>query len=573
MAGLLSWVGDALFGEEEGADATGEADANPAPEKITFPDEMVSKEKLYEIFAGFAAKVESSEGKLRLADAVKKGESVEDVTQTMQEEVCAALGLDGAEICSHFPYVLKYYADDTVLCEEFVKFCEAESNACDEAEMGPEKFQELQAKQKMEDESRARYRQEFAALPPPMRENMAKQLTMLTKRPEELDDMLAKTEANMRKVINKNPAMKKMIFAQLQQQFASVGAADELDESADVVKTMISKVKEGVAFMREQMQNEADSRGATFDEVLQDKLEALRSTAPGSAAPLPPDAAAAGAAAPGGAGAAATPPQLRFKVGDLILAKVGMEGENWQEGKVVAVGYREPHFPPGFVAPYQLQLKSGQLIFAPYDRDDIIRPRKAGAEDTEDIVSVQAGKEASKAELRFKVGDKVSARVSPTQFAPAVVVATHFSHPEMPPGVTVPYQIRVESTGDMLVAPHDVAEIICERGKEPELKGHSVGGGPGAAGGGGEGPVERRFAVGDRVEARVSMVPEKWLPATVESVNYREPQFPPNMCAPYRLKLDNGQLIFAPHDVDMVVRKPGGGGGSGGGIIDKPPGL
>lgn len=36
-------------------------------------------------------------------------------------------------------------------------------------------------------------------------------------------------------------------------------------------------------------------------------------------------------------------------------------------------------------------------------------------------------------------------------------------------------------------------------------------------------PTVRRFKVGARVEARVSMVPEKWLPATVVDVNYREP--------------------------------------------------
>ena len=37
-------------------------------------------------------------------------------------------------------YVLKFYKDDEVLCEEFVKFCESESLACDEAELGPDKL-------------------------------------------------------------------------------------------------------------------------------------------------------------------------------------------------------------------------------------------------------------------------------------------------------------------------------------------------------------------------------------------------------------------------------------------------
>jgi hypothetical protein len=51
---------------------------------------------------------------------------------------------------------------------------------------------------------------------------------------------------------------------------------------------------------------------------------------------------------------------------------------------------------------------------------------------------------------------------------------------------------------------------------------------PAASGGSGGdssgSPMDRRFAIGDKVEARVSMVPETWMPAVVESVNYREPQ-------------------------------------------------
>lgn len=36
--------------------------------------------------------------------------------------------------------------------------------------------------------------------------------------------------------------------------------------------------------------------------------------------------------------------------------------------------------------------------------------------------------------------------------------------------MTVPYQIRVEKSGDVLIAPHDVPEIVCERGKEPNIR-------------------------------------------------------------------------------------------------------
>ena len=77
----------------------------------------------------------------------------------------------------------------------------------------------------------------------------------------------------------------------------------------------------------------------------------------------------------GGVGQAAPLGLPRFKVGDSVQCKVGMVGDNWENGRIAAVGYREAHFPPGFVAPYQVQLASGQLIYAPYDRDDIVRKR------------------------------------------------------------------------------------------------------------------------------------------------------------------------------------------------------
>ena len=35
--------------------------------------------------------------------------------------------------------------------------------------------------------------------------------------------------------------------------------------------------------------------------------------------------------------------------------------------------YREDFMPPGMVAPYQIKLDKGDLIYAPADEDDIIR--------------------------------------------------------------------------------------------------------------------------------------------------------------------------------------------------------
>lgn len=219
----------------------------------------------------------------------------------------------------------------------------------------------------------ASYRTEYAALTPQMRENMAKQLTMLTKSPAEMDAMLNKTEASMRNLMKTKPMVRTMIVTQLKQQFAAVGASDEFDEDADVITTMITKVREGTVFMREQIAKEATERGVSFDDIVQSKLDALREAGSAEAAAASARGDSAGAAA---APAGVSQGKLRFKVGDLVSAKIGEVGDNWQPGRIAAIGYREAHFPPGFVAPYQVELHGGRMIYAPYDNDTIIRARE-----------------------------------------------------------------------------------------------------------------------------------------------------------------------------------------------------
>mmetsp|Transcript_55156 Transcript_55156/g.129132 ORF Transcript_55156/g.129132 Transcript_55156/m.129132 type:complete len:535 (+) Transcript_55156:42-1646(+) len=71
---------------------------------------------------------------------------------------------------------------------------------------------------------------------------------------------------------------------------------------------------------------------------------------------------------------------------------------------------------------------------------------------------------------------------------------------------------------------------------------------------------ELRFAVGDRVQCRVGPGSDEdsWAPGTVAKQWYREKQWPPHRTAPYQIKLDNGQLIFAPMDDDRVIKALGG---------------
>mmetsp|Transcript_3151 Transcript_3151/g.11375 ORF Transcript_3151/g.11375 Transcript_3151/m.11375 type:complete len:425 (-) Transcript_3151:199-1473(-) len=61
---------------------------------------------------------------------------------------------------------------------------------------------------------------------------------------------------------------------------------------------------------------------------------------------------------------------LRFAVGDAVECRVS---GGWEKGRVVALFYRQPDFPPGVVAPYQVHLDSGNLIFAPKDVPELIR--------------------------------------------------------------------------------------------------------------------------------------------------------------------------------------------------------
>jgi hypothetical protein len=65
-----------------------------------------------------------------------------------------------------------------------------------------------------------------------------------------------------------------------------------------------------------------------------------------------------------------------------------------------------------------------------------------------------------------------------------------------------------------------------------------------------------RFDLGAKVECRIGPDAEKdWGPGTVSELWYREPSWPPGSFAPYKIKLDDGRDIFAPGDMDQVIRK------------------
>ena len=64
-----------------------------------------------------------------------------------------------------------------------------------------------------------------------------------------------------------------------------------------------------------------------------------------------------------------------------------------------------------------------------------------------------------------------------------------------------------------------------------------------------------RFDVGQKVECRIG--PDEitgWAKGTIIQLWYRETGWAEGSFAPYKIKLENGMEIFAPGDVDMVIR-------------------
>lgn len=65
-------------------------------------------------------------------------------------------------------------------------------------------------------------------------------------------------------------------------------------------------------------------------------------------------------------------------------------------------------------------------------------------------------------------------------------------------------------------------------------------------------PEPLRFSVGNKVFCRIG--PSDWAPGTVAQLWYREPGWPDNSFAPYKIRLDDGRDIFAPADMDQIIK-------------------
>lgn len=63
-------------------------------------------------------------------------------------------------------------------------------------------------------------------------------------------------------------------------------------------------------------------------------------------------------------------PGRRFTVGTRVACNVDA---GWVPGVIVRCNYREPDWPPGEVAPYQIRCMDGTLVFAPSDSPQLVR--------------------------------------------------------------------------------------------------------------------------------------------------------------------------------------------------------
>jgi G3E family GTPase len=66
---------------------------------------------------------------------------------------------------------------------------------------------------------------------------------------------------------------------------------------------------------------------------------------------------------------------LRFRIGDAVECNTGKK--KWSKGKVIALMYRDDYMDDGMVAPYQVELDNGDLIYAPADENFLIRRASA----------------------------------------------------------------------------------------------------------------------------------------------------------------------------------------------------
>ncbi|KAL6994482.1 hypothetical protein U1Q18_012586 [Sarracenia purpurea var. burkii] len=114
---------------------------------------MLSKDQLLHLFDRFSFLTSQPEVKKRIADAVDDKQEAVAVTTRIQEEIFLEMGVDPRFGLACLGKVNMAFENDQDLMTRFYKFVVKEELACEEAELGPDKFAEkMQMQHKLQEQ-------------------------------------------------------------------------------------------------------------------------------------------------------------------------------------------------------------------------------------------------------------------------------------------------------------------------------------------------------------------------------------------------------------------------------------
>jgi hypothetical protein len=204
---------------------------------------------------------------------------------------------------------------------------------------------------------------------------------------------------------------------------------------------------------------------------------------------------------------------LRFAVGTRVICWCGDEG-GWISGVVQKQYIQDKDVFNGAKVPYQIKLDDGMVIYAPDDKDAVIRKFYPYNSSTP---------------LRFKVGTQVECKYH-NQWVVGTISALRYQSDDVFNGMERPYAIQLVS-GETIYAPVDDDMVI------KLYKGIS------------SNPIRPplRFQVGTRVACNCG----EWVSGYIVSV-YRRTA---SGLLPYYVQSDDGTMISVPDDVNELIRE------------------
>ena len=197
------------------------------------------------------------------------------------------------------------------------------------------------------------------------------------------------------------------------------------------------------------------------------------------------------------------PIELTFGIGGRVDCRFERDG-NWFPGTITQ-RHDDWTSSPISTPPYFINFDYGRErpFWGP---KDCIRPSE----------TAKSSKKLNDKDLRFKIGDRVECFVE-DEYTPGIVVKQWYYEADFANGHAVPYQVRLEESGDVIYAPTD-ADYCIRRASEPAK------------------PL--RFSVGDRV---LCSREEGWVPGFVMKANYIEEDL--DMLVPYKVGLQSITMI------------------------------